>query len=630
MKKRTKLHDLLQFPERMFQSIRRPLWSAALVTLLPFGPAFADGDNIRIAIHSMDHFGKAYLTWAPVKAWARLAEPTAADVEVILANDAGSSVLTPTGKRSDGDLAFSATRPAQGETAAAEELRLTLPKKGDPVMFYLAGKFPQPSTKDGDAVIEIRKPDGTLLDRRTAMVRIRKEFKTLMKDERDAFLRALNTFQESSSQANYLRVLAVHNWAARGKDPVRWRFPEYPGAPYRYEDQAHLGPAFIAWHRAFLLQLERDLQKINPAVALPYWPSTQSNAQTMVFTGTGMGATDDSGAVVVPTFADGHPFEDWRMPKADDPTRFEPIQRFAQDPTTSFDPRPDTTILRRSTFNRFAAPIESNPHNFGHNFIGPWMANCRVSPRDPVFWVFHTWFDKMWTEWQHKFGRFTRTERDYSPIGSFDPNGTTPLGHYIDDTMWPWNDVIGAQANELESRPPVRLTGPIPASGVEGIWPGKSATAVPTPGDMVDYLGTQPGNISMGFSYDTVPYGALAPSVPGIAATDEATSAESLATNVVENETEDVIASPGIALDPSETVGTRLRALKELDVLASKEHAAAALQILSDPRADQELRSNALWQLAEANAPETVQMAAETLSGITKNPPRPCTRMMSS
>ena len=38
-----------------------------------------------------------------------------------------------------------------------------------------------------------------------------------------------------------------------------------------YPDQAHNAPAFLPWHRAFLLEFEREMQKIDPRVALPYW-----------------------------------------------------------------------------------------------------------------------------------------------------------------------------------------------------------------------------------------------------------------------------------------------------------------------------------------------------------------------
>jgi len=35
--------------------------------------------------------------------------------------------------------------------------------------------------------------------------------------------------------------------------------------------QAHGRPGFLSWHRAYLLDLEPELQKINPSVTLPYW-----------------------------------------------------------------------------------------------------------------------------------------------------------------------------------------------------------------------------------------------------------------------------------------------------------------------------------------------------------------------
>jgi len=35
--------------------------------------------------------------------------------------------------------------------------------------------------------------------------------------------------------------------------------------------EIHAGPRFLPWHRAYMLDLERELQKIDPSVALHYW-----------------------------------------------------------------------------------------------------------------------------------------------------------------------------------------------------------------------------------------------------------------------------------------------------------------------------------------------------------------------
>src|SRR5262249_32362115 len=148
-------------------------------------------------------------------------------------------------------------------------------------------------------------------------------------------------------------ILAIHNWAARGLRP-NLPFPKYPDAPYPYPDQAHRGPAFLTWHRAYLLQVERELQASFPDVALPYWACNQPNSKTMVFGETALGlnpGTPDQ--TVIPKFADGHPLEFWQMP-IEGTTNWESIQRFGGDPFLQINGASDDTILFRGDFARFA------------------------------------------------------------------------------------------------------------------------------------------------------------------------------------------------------------------------------------------------------------------------------------
>ena len=74
------------------------------------------------------------------------------------------------------------------------------------------------------------------------------------------------------------------------------------------------------------------------------------------------------------------------------------------------------------------------------------------------------------------------------------------IGHFRDDTMWPWNDVIGLP------RPPAAPGEPFTA-------PAYPANLVPpTPGACVDYLGMrfpmgQMGVVQFAYCYDDVPFG---------------------------------------------------------------------------------------------------------------------------
>ena len=122
-------------------------------------------------------------------------------------------------------------------------------------------------------------------------------------------------------------------------------------------NQAHGFPAFLPWHRAYLLDLERELQAIDPSVTLPYWRFDQ--AAPNLFTLDFFGVSDPNGTV---QFSPANPLHFWVT------DGIPGINRSPNFPTNTAPPglsyrgadtrhRNDIWIFRS---------MEGNPHGFAH------------------------------------------------------------------------------------------------------------------------------------------------------------------------------------------------------------------------------------------------------------------------
>lgn len=56
--------------------------------------------------------------------------------------------------------------------------------------------------------------------------------------------------------------------------------------------------------------------------------------------------------------------------------------------------------LGKKTFAEAWPCIETTPHSGGHGGVDGEMANSVSSPGDPLFYLHHTWLDKVWWDWQ--------------------------------------------------------------------------------------------------------------------------------------------------------------------------------------------------------------------------------------
>jgi tyrosinase len=407
---------------------------------------------MRVAITVGPGTGTRYLGWSPVPAQVRVTDAAGAagPLDVIIRNSGAGA----------GRMSFSAGAPWQ----PVDELVLTLPLTGQPVAFLVAGEFGRPSTIDGDAVVEAVGADDALLGATPLMVRVRKDATTLTPLERDRFCAALATFND------------------RG----RGRFRDFRNTHTQAGDpEAHGFAGFLPWHRAFLLDLERELQAIDPSVALPYWRFDRPAPS--LFSRDFMGVTTAATGAV--EFSSTNLLQFWATDSVPGVVR-RPQFNTREAPAGV---RTEITTLRLggpgATYTAFRA-LEGNPHGTAHlSFTGS-ISSIPTAAKDPLFFLLHANVDRLWAKWQWLAGRFSTND-----ARTFSPDQTPRVGHRLGDTMWPWNGVT------TPPRPPTAPGGTMAPTALVTA-PG----GMPRVLDMIDYHGVGTPAARLGFDYDDVPF----------------------------------------------------------------------------------------------------------------------------
>lgn len=403
-----------------------------------------------------------YIGWSPRPATVRLSDSTGATgpVTVTLRNQDPSV---------GGQVVFSTATQA-----AADTLSLTLPLDGTPASFFVAGKFRAPSENDRDTVIEVVDAGAHTLSLTELMVRVRKDATMLTAAERDRFIAALAIFNNGGlGRFNAIREMHVENALDESHGAA---------APF-FQD------AFLPWHRAYLLDLERELQAIDPSVALPYWRFDKPAPQ--LFTADFLGEPRVSGSV---RFSTTNPLKDWRIGSS---SGFERTPRF----NTNGPPRnargpvaTENATLGLGTDYDVFVQMEGEPHGHAHVcFTGP-VNNAATAPRDPLFFLLHCNVDRLWAKWQFVNRKWDpATGGSYTFLGRAGQPGSTRIGHNLLDTMWPWNQ------DTASPRPSTSPGSGLPASVVASAPP-----RAPTVGDMLDFQGQVADGVWHGFDYDDV------------------------------------------------------------------------------------------------------------------------------
>lgn len=404
--------------------------------------------RIEFALNNSTDPAARYLTWglSPLRLRLLDASPAAASVNV---------TLSETSAAGGGSVRFSAIETGTFKTT----LKVVMPADGTSVTVFVRGHTASKADSDVSIVV---KDAATALGTMPVMVRIRKNANTLTTGERDRFVAAM-------AQLN-------NRGTGRFAD---FRLMHVAGAA---DEQAHGGPGFLPWHRAYLLDLERELQAIDPSVALPYWKFDRPAPN--IFTPEFMGVPDPLGTVF---FGPSNPLQFW----ATDGVQGVARRMIGPDPATAASPNvmSEADTLSLGTAYRKFQGMQGDPHGRAHTrYFSGSISSIPTAAKDPLFFLLHCNVDRLWAKWQGKNNRF-----DAAMASSYDSSQTWLAGHNLGDSLWPWNGIVSPP------RPSTAPGGSLARSPCV-MAPGLS----PLVGDMLDYKGVVSSVAGLGFDYDDV------------------------------------------------------------------------------------------------------------------------------
>jgi tyrosinase len=146
------------------------------------------------------------------------------------------------------------------------------------------------------------------------------------------------------------------------------------GIPAHFNFCEHGTDHFFDWHRAYLVNFERIIQKLTkkPKFGLPYWNWNQDPAVHSAF-------LDTTSSL------------------------FLSRTRSSMSGSTSITTVELDPIFADTNFFTFGSQIEGTPHNNVHTYIGGTLGGF-ASARDPLFWMHHCMIDYCWAKWNLEMG----------------------------------------------------------------------------------------------------------------------------------------------------------------------------------------------------------------------------------
>ncbi|XP_053564607.1 tyrosinase [Bombina bombina] len=311
---------------------------------------------------------------------------------------------------------------------------------------------------------------------------IRKEIFKMTTLERNKFIAYLNLAKRTIS-ADYVIATGTYAQMNNGSNPLFADINVYDlfvwlhyyaskdafldgDIVWRDIDFAHEAPAFIPWHRFFLLQWEREIQKMarDENFTIPFW-DWRDAGNCEVCIDELLGASHPS---VPDILSPASFFSSWqvvcsqpeeynrlktlcngtnegpliRNPGSHDRSRAPRLPSSAEVEfcvsLTNYDTEPmdrSANLSFRNTLEGFADPRTgfanrsiSSLHNSLHIFMNGSMSSVQGSANDPVFVLHHAFVDSIFEQWL----------RRHRPALTVYPESNAPIGHNRDYYMVPF------------------------------------------------------------------------------------------------------------------------------------------------------------------------------------------------
>jgi tyrosinase len=256
------------------------------------------------------------------------------------------------------------------------------------------------------------------------------------------------------------------------------------------------------------LDLERLLQTADPSVAIPYWKFDATAPNIFKSSFMGSNSTTSSNMVVL---ASTNPIVSWTLPGENVPTGIQRKTPYGDGGHPAVATETATLGLGSPRFSYSAfKTMEVSFHNPAHSKSGSasWITSLVSATRDPLFFLLHCNVDHIWAKWQWMRNRYDAKDSvTYDLQGSFyapapgvlspsvSPNRT--LGQYVEDTMWPWDNITGGTSGSAEERPHIAILTPLPSTIGAALPGGK-----PTVSSVIDYISKRSNSPDTGLGYD--------------------------------------------------------------------------------------------------------------------------------